>query len=72
MATPKGFIVYFADDICKDETRLPADEILDLQRKHNVNLTSDGEDDYWFDESPWETGHIREIDSLEFFERYGE
>lgn len=54
--------------------RLPKDEIAELNRQLNVNLTdtdsgSDGNSEEWFDSEPLPVGvHI--VDADEFFDRF--
>ena len=78
MITRDGIIQY-ADQLHQDyeqfcldgsPTRIPADDVRELQEQFNVNQCD--ECDGWFDTDPPNDGTITIIEELEFWERFGD
>ena len=62
-------INYFADDVAKDETRLPVVEIRELQIQMNCNLYASDDAEVYFEEES-EFANLTIMSESEFFETY--
>ncbi len=62
-------IHYFADDVCKDETRLPVLEIRELQIQMNCNLYASDDAELYFLEDD-EFASLTIMSETQFFETF--
>lgn len=65
----RNHCVQYADTVMVNANRLPLDEHAELLAQHNVNLTSDGEDDAWLDSDPTspEVAALTILEEIEFW-----